>query len=198
MNVNKETSIGGLNANVVLVIMYVLSLFLYLINGCCYFAWAIPVLVYIFETRSNFVKKQACQAAMLFLIGAIFSFLIYLIQLALVPVTYIQYANVTLSGIRLFLTNLCSSVYIIGNVIIFILSLIAVIRVYNYNDYAMPVIGKYVMLFRKYLDRIVGNTLSDENEVEVSNNNIVSVGELVENKKYKKETSKKVKKDGKK
>lgn len=192
---NKESSIGGFNSNIVLVIMYCVALFLYLINGCCYFAWAIPVLVYIFENNSDLVKRQSCQAIMLFLIGAIFSFLIYLVQLALVPVTYVQYANVTLSGVRLFLTTVCSSIYIMGNVIIFILSLIAIIRVYNYNDYAMPIIGEYVSKFKKYLDKIVGNTLPEENNDGSVSSSVVSVGELTENKKYKdtkKNTNKKV------
>ena len=198
MSNNKKSSIFEFDANLVLVFMYGVSLILYLIHGCCYFVWVIPMLVYIFETKNIFVRKQASQAIILFLIGSIFSVIMYLVQLALVPVTYVQYVDVTLSGFRLFLTSLCSSIYIMGNVIIFILSLIAIIRVYNYNDYTMPIIGDYIGRFRGVLDKIVGTGDVEDIVNESSNSCNISVGELVVNKKYKNESNKKVvKKDGK-
>lgn len=187
---NKKSSIGARDANMILIIMYILSLILYLFPGVCYFSWIIAMIVYIFENKSEFVKRQAGQAIMLFLFGSIFSLLMYFVQLALVPVTYIQYADITLSGFRLFLSSLTSTIYIMVTIIIFILSIIASIRVYNYNDYTMPVIGDYLNEFRNLLDKVVGNNITVQDNVVEKSSNII-VGELIPNDMYKKDGNKK-------
>ena len=188
--INKKSSIGEMDANVILIIMYISSLVLYLLPGVCYFSWVVAMIVYIFESKNEFVKKQAGQAIMLFLVGSVFSLIMYLVQLALVPVTYIQYADITLAGFRLFLSSLVGTIYVIVTIIIFILSIIASIRVYNYNDYTMPIIGDYLDKFRLLLDKVVGNNLTSEGSVVNENSSNIIIGELIPNNMYKKDNSK--------
>lgn len=187
---NKKSSIWGFDANLLLVCMYAISLILYFIHGFCYFGWIIPLLVYVFESDNNFVKKQSSQAIILFLLGSIFSLIVYLTQVAIVPVTYVEYANVTLSGFRLFLSHVSSVVYVMGSSVIVILSLIAIVRLYSYNDYVMPIVGDYLERFRVILDKVVGNSIVEDTNIEKGSSNI-TIGDLVPNDKYNNKESEK-------
>ena len=50
--INKKSVIGNMDANVVLIVMYILAIILYLLPGARYFAWGIPLIVYLFENKN--------------------------------------------------------------------------------------------------------------------------------------------------
>ena len=199
--INKKSVIGNMDANVVLIVMYILAIILYLLPGARYFAWGIPLILYLFENKNEFIRKQSVQAVMLFMVGSLFAILIYLLQLALVPVTYVQYAEITLIGFRSFLLGIVNIIFCVGTVVILAFSCIDMIRVYNYYDYEIPFLGKGIKPFRSILDKIVGEVNTEEGNIGTSisdyedENFCVAVGELIKNSKFKEDKETEIKVD---
>jgi uncharacterized membrane protein len=186
--INKKSSIGNIDSNILLIGMNVLSLTLYLLPVVRYFAWGIPLLIYLLENKNGFIRKQAAQAMMLFIIGSLFSAIIYLLRMILVPVTYIQYVDINLVGVNSFLLGLVNIFSLIVMVTIFTFSIIDMIRVYNYYDYSIPILGEYIVLFRSLLDKIVGKVDENNFDKDIMNDcekgSDIVVGELIKNIEY--------------
>jgi uncharacterized membrane protein len=154
--VNKKSSVFNIDANLLLIGMNTITLILYLLPGARYFAWGIPMLVYLLENKNEFIRKQAVQSIMLFMIGSLFSIIIYLLRISVGFTGYFQYINGNLTGINSFLLGIVSILYLMGSVIIFTFAIIDMIRVYNYYDYSIPFLEKYTDKFRRMLNKIVG------------------------------------------
>ena len=53
-----KSSFLNLDANITILIAYLGGLVLKWLETSCYFAWAIPLIIYLIETKNEFVKKQ--------------------------------------------------------------------------------------------------------------------------------------------
>jgi len=104
---NNKSSIFNLNANIIILIAYLGGLIFKWLDTACYFAWAIPLIIYLVESKNEFVKKQSSQATFLFLISSLLSGLVYLMLLIFAPDKTQDIYNMIITG-SLFLVGVVS------------------------------------------------------------------------------------------
>lgn len=175
--------LSDVQENIFVIIIYGVSMLLYLLPGAGFFAWSVALIGYLLK-KDSFTREYVLQAFILYLSGGIFNVLIYILQLAIVPVTYVQYANVTLSAMRTFLSGIINVIYIMGITVIFSISIISIIKAYYFKRYNIYGIDKVKEKFRVILNKILDEENEDKDN-NIDNNMIVEVGELLENGDYK-------------
>ena len=148
----QKSSILKLPANIIIIIAYLSGLILKWNNITCYFAWIIPLIIYLIE-KNEYVKKQVSQATLLFLINSLCSILSFIILLIFVPKSSINIYDMIITG-SLLMIGLCSILSLLISVFVTVYSVIASIKTYNYNDYNIPYLSNYLDYFRIYLDKL--------------------------------------------
>ena len=162
---NKKSSISGIDANIIVLACYLLTLLLSWFNEIRYLAWLFPMIIYIIERKSEFVKKHSAQATILFGLYAIFSLIYTIVFIILFP--EVNVFNVDLSnfaGYLLLLSSL-SAFSIAILVVVTILSVIAVSKTWHYEEYNIPLINKLVPKFRNLMDKIMQNNNSKSKDI---------------------------------
>lgn len=130
-----KSSIGGMDANVMALLTYIIAIILNFISGAQWFAWIVPLIILIMEKNSMLVKFHAAQAFVLGVIGAI----IYII---LTIITWSVFASAGLWAFGLgggYLAVVAISVVI--SILIAIFEILAMINAYKYKEYSIPFIG---------------------------------------------------------
>ncbi|MDD2469760.1 MAG: DUF4870 domain-containing protein, partial [Bacilli bacterium] len=74
-----KSSIADLDANIVAIISYIGGGVLSFVPGLYYFSWAIPLVIYIMEKKSTFVKKHAIQSLSLQIVSSVLMLILYVI-----------------------------------------------------------------------------------------------------------------------
>jgi len=151
-----KSSFLNLDANITILIAYLGGLVLKWLETSCYFAWAIPLIIYLIESKNEFVKKQSSQATFLFLISSLLSGLVYLMLLIFAPDKTQDIYNMIITG-SLFLVGVVSIFSTIVAIAITIFTIVAIIKTYNYEDYDIPYLSKYLDKFRSFLEKLDGN-----------------------------------------
>ena len=129
----------GMNANKVIVIIYVGMSILFWISYAKYFAWILPVLIFLVEKSSKFIKFNAVQAFFICIIRAAISILLNLLGRALTR-TPAEYAAMT-TDVR---NRWQSAALLPGEIDIFVgigfivLVLYIVLRTYDYAPIGLP------------------------------------------------------------
>ena len=129
-----KSSIGGLDANIMALIAYVGGAVIGWIPVLRYFAWLVPIVIFFMEKSSKFVKFHAAQASLLNVVGAVLSFIVYILLGGIIRAANPYAALGTLAIVGLLIT--------IISILITIFSIIAVINAYKYKLYYIPIIGK--------------------------------------------------------
>lgn len=153
----KKSSILNLNANTAVLIAYLGGLILKMTPTACYFAWGIPLIIYLCENKNEFIKKQSSQATLLYLINALLSILAYILLKLFSPTDTLDIYNMIITG-SLFLVSIISLATTIIAVTVIIFAVVATIKTYNYEDYDIPYISKHLPKFRKYLEKLEGKS----------------------------------------
>jgi len=132
-----KSSIGNIDANVMALIAYGAAIVVIFIPGIKIIAWLAPIVIYILEKDSNFVKFHAMQAFLINIVGIIFSSIIFMIiggSLGLMffrPLAYGAIGTILLSAI---ITGIVA-------IVITIFEIISMVKCYEYKEYEIPLIG---------------------------------------------------------
>lgn len=166
-----KSSIGNMESKVICLIGYLGAIILLWMGGLAFFSWAMPLGIYILETKNEYVKKQMIQATLFFFVVSLIFAISNILWGVLFPSVYTLSFNLSnFAGSTLAMT----AMYIIITTFLVAMSLIGVIacsKVWNYQEYNILIISKYTQNFRKKIDSIIGITNVEEEIKTTSNNN---------------------------
>ena len=137
------SSLLSANANIIALMAYVVSTLLGWIPVLKYASFFAPLLIFILEKDSEFVRFHSMQAFLLNVVARVFN-VIYslLVKVSVVGVMFgIQHIETGLFSIGIASIVFIASLAI--NLAIFIFSIIAMIRAYQYTEYHIPLIGTW-------------------------------------------------------
>lgn len=133
-----RSSVGNLNANVMALICYLASIPLGWIPLVRYVAWLAPLVLFLLEKQSKFVKFHAMQSFLLHIVSAVLSFLVSVVLGGILGIGSISaatyYAAAGLVGIIGLLTTGIS-------LVILVFAIIAMVGAYKYKETHIPLIG---------------------------------------------------------
>lgn len=158
---NKKSSILNLDANIVVLIAYLGGLVFRWLHILCYLAWIIPLIIYLCESKNEFVKKQSAQATLLYFVSSLLSVAVYVFLIIFAPSETQDIYNMIITG-SLFLVGVISILATIIAITITIFGIVAIIKTYNYEDYEIPYLSKYLSKFRNYLEVLEGKNKQKE------------------------------------
>lgn len=154
---DNKSSISGIDANIIVLIGYSGGLFLTWIININYFAWILPLVIYIIEKKSEFVKDQMAQATILYILVSIITLIFNLIWIIMFPTSYNVGLNLNnFSGSTLVVSTM-NILSVTITILITLVVVIASMKIWYYENYKMPVIGFFVPSFRNLLDKIISN-----------------------------------------
>lgn len=148
LKVNPHRSSLGMDANTLSLLCYLASFILAWIPGVKYVAWAAPLVIFIIEKESLFVRFHAMQAFILQIVNWVF--VVVLLGVVMNFVTYVGltlYYGVTSAG--LILATLLAIVLGLFAVVLTIFAIIALVKAGGYYEYKIPVIGNLAMKFSR-------------------------------------------------
>lgn len=160
---DKKSSIGGIEANIVVLICYLGALLLAWFYDTKMISWLLPLIVYIVERDNAFIKKHSAQASVLYLFYSIISIIIMFISISMFNITNIFSLNLTNFTGSLLMASTISMIAMLILIVITILTVIVSSKVWHYEDYDIPFIKVFVKPFRKFIDKIM-NGNKDKNE----------------------------------
>lgn len=168
---DNKSSISGIDANIIVLLGYLGGLFLLWITSINYFAWLFPLVIYIVEKKSEFVKEQMAQATVLYITTSMITFIFNLIWIIMFPKSYNVGLNLNnFSGSTL----VVSTMNILSVTITILISLIVIItsmKTWYYDNYKIPVISFFVPPFRDLLEKIINNRKNKPKQDMLENNN---------------------------
>jgi uncharacterized membrane protein len=126
-----KSSIGELDANIMVLIVYLGGIVIGLIPGIKVLAWAVPLVILLMEKNSTFVKFHAVQALILSAVGAILGII----------VTVFAGISIAIPGIGLALLSIIGLVALLITIVMVVFLIIAAVNGYAYKEYMIPVIG---------------------------------------------------------
>ena len=163
MEKNNKSSISGIDANVIVLIAYLGGLLLTWITNLDYAAWIVPFIIYILERNSEFVKKQSAQATVFFIVTALISLIFNIIWLILFPTSYIVGTSLNNFTGSTLIMSIMSIISLLISISIVVIVIIISSKVWNYENYKIPVVNKLVPLFRNLVDKLIGNAFDKKN-----------------------------------
>lgn len=129
-----KSSIGGLDANLMALIAYLGGAVLGFIPGVKYVAFLVPIIIYLIEKDSQFVKFHAMQSILLSVVGVVLSIIIAIISAIVISVNV--YAGIGAAYALIVIAWIITIVFLV-------FFIIAAIKAYKYELYKMPLIGKW-------------------------------------------------------
>ena len=163
---DNKSSILGIEGNVIVLVGYLGGLFLSWIIGINYFAWLLPLILYIIEKKNEFIKEQMAQATVLYIFVSIIMLIFNLIWIIMFPGSYKLGLNLeNFSGSTL----IVSTMNILSVTIAIIITLIVIntsMKTWCYENYKIPIIRCFVPKFRSLLSKVMKNSKTNKEKVE--------------------------------
>lgn len=144
------SSLGNTNANVIAMLSYIASGVLSFIPVVKYVAWLAPLIIYLVEKNSQFVKFHAMQAFLLNIVGAVLSFLVSIVLGAILAASYYSLNSYGV-GVGVGAFGIIGILSLVISIVILVFAIIAMVQAYKWKAYPIPLVG---MLAQK----IVGST----------------------------------------
>lgn len=113
-----------------------------------YVAWAAPLVIFLMEKESPFVKFHAMQAVILEGVSWVFSVVFGIIISASVVASYSGFNYAAFSA-ALGVAGILSVLLVIISIVVTVFAIIATVKAYGYYEYKIPVIGNLAMKFSK-------------------------------------------------
>lgn len=161
-NILQKSSIGEMDANIVAVIAYLGGSIIGLIRGIGYGAFLVPLVIYVIEKRSLFVKKHAAQALGLYVTSTILLIIFSIVVSIIFAGSYnnpYMYGYGAFRGLAILSTfTMCLSI------VISIFSIIAIIRAYYYKEYRIPFINSISSKIADVLDKVIKYKIEDDED----------------------------------
>ena len=142
-----KSSIGGMDANVLALLVYVIAVIFNFIGGLHWFAWVVPLIFFYIEKDSQLVKFHAAQAFVLGVVSAIIYIILDIISTAVAW----SYVGNLLSGNAIGFFGgfwVIAIISIIVAVVLAIFEIIAMSNAYKYKEYNIPLIGGLAEKFK--------------------------------------------------
>lgn len=163
---DNKSSILGIEGNVIVLVGYLGGLFLSWIIGINYFAWLLPLILYIIEKKNEFIKEQMAQATVLYIFVSIIMLVFNLIWIIMFPESYKLGLNLeNFSGSTL----IVSTMNILSVTIAIIITFIVIntsMKTWYYENYKIPIIRFFVPKFRSLLSKVMKNSKTNKEKVE--------------------------------
>lgn len=163
---DNKSSIFGIEGNVIVLVGYLGGLFLSWIIGINYFAWLLPLIVYLIEKKNEFIKDQMAQATILYIFVSIIILIFNLIWIIMFPESYKLGLNLeNFSGSTL----IVSTMNILSVTITIIITFIVIntsMKTWCYENYKIPIIRFFVPKFRSLLSKVMKNSKTNKEKVE--------------------------------
>lgn len=141
-----KSSIGNIDANLMALIAYGAAIVVIFIPGIKFISWLAPIIIYVLEKDSYFVRFHSMQAFLINIIEIIFNITIFMIIGGSIGILFFRpFAYGALGTILL--TGLITGIVAI---LITIFEIIAMIKCYQYKEYEIPLIG---VLTRKIVNK---------------------------------------------
>lgn len=138
-----------MEANIAVLIAYLGGVAVGWIPGLNYFAWLVPLVVFILEKDSRFVRFHAMQSFALNLLG-VFLGIILVIASSLMAATF-AYSP----GAALGLLGLIATLGTVVSLVILVFAIIAIINGFQYKEYKIPVIGNLAVKMAASFEKMV-------------------------------------------
>lgn len=129
-----KSSIGNLDANVMALIAYLGGAILGFIPGIKYVAFLVPIIIFVIEKESKFVKFHAMQSILLSAVGVVISIILGIV-IGIVIATGSYGALAVLS-----ILSIITWIIVIA---LFVFFVIAAVKSYKYEIYKLPLIGNW-------------------------------------------------------
>lgn len=163
---DNKSSILGIEGNVIVLVGYLGGLFLSWIIGINYFAWLLPLILYIIEKKNEFIKEQMAQATILYIFVSIIMLIFNLIWIIMFPDSYKLGLNLeNFSGSTL----IVSTMNILSVTITIIITLIVIntsMKIWYYENYKIPIIRFFAPKFRSLLSKVMKNSKTNKEKAE--------------------------------
>lgn len=145
-----QSSIGGLNANVMALLCYVVSAVISWIPMVHYVAWLVPLVLFFVEKQSRLVKFHAMQSVVLHAIGALLSFLVSVVLGGIIGASMYSVTNFYAAWNAVWLISIAT---LLIALIIFICVIYAMVGAYRYKETYVPLVGGLAQTLSKSLDK---------------------------------------------
>jgi uncharacterized membrane protein len=133
-----KSSIGGLDANLMALLIILITAVFAFIPGLRYICWVLPLVMYFIETQSEFVRFQSLQTLVLYAINAAVLFVVDVIVRGVLFMSfYNPFAVLGVSG-------LFGLIELAVGITVLVFAILAMVNVYKYVDYRVPFIGPIV------------------------------------------------------
>lgn len=142
-----KSSIGNLDANIMALLAYLATGILMFIPIINYVAWLAPLVLFLMEKQSGFVRFHAMQAFILNIINFLLTTLLGGIILASINAAYARALASGDFGASLAGAAIMTTILTIISLVIAVFAIIAMVNAYKYKLYKMPVIGALAAKF---------------------------------------------------
>lgn len=153
--VEPHNSSLGMNANIAAILVFAASVVVSWIPFVKYFAWLVPIVFFILEKNSGFVRFYAVNCFVLYAIDAIIA-VIFAIITGIVTAAYTPkniYDLYTYTSGALAAVGIVSAIALIIGIFFLILAILCIVNAYSYKEWEMPILGglarKLMPMFEK-------------------------------------------------
>jgi uncharacterized membrane protein len=137
MKVNPHKSSLGMDANTLSLLCYIAAFVLSWIPVIKWIAWAAPLVIFLLEKQSPFVKFHAMQALLLEAVNWVIALIFNIIAAAIAAANPFALIGGGGLGGFVFVTTLG----VIIGIVLTIFAIIAMIKAYGYYEYKLPLLG---------------------------------------------------------
>ncbi len=151
MKIEPHKSSTGMDANVWAMLVYIITIILGWIPYVNYVAWVFPLVMFLTEKDSEFVRFHSMQALALYIINAIAAIIFAIIAFAITMSTLGALINpIGLMGAVGGAMGLMavSAIGAVITVLIMVFTIIATIKAYQYEQYEVPLAGAFAKKLR--------------------------------------------------
>jgi len=134
-----KSSIGNTDANIIAFMAYLAAGIIGWIPVIQYFSWLIPLIIFLVEKQSRFVRFHAAQSFLITIIDSVISFILIVIIRNTIIVNLIAGADNELSAFAWMVV--LTAVSTIVSLIYSVFAIIALVNAFQYRIYKVPVIG---------------------------------------------------------
>lgn len=139
-----KSSVGGMDANLVSLLVYLLPALLIYIPGIRYVSWSLPLIVYIMEKESSFVKFHAMQSFMFEIFGGLLVLICLgiggFLGMALSNrIVALSMGNANVMGLEAL--GIFILICLLIGIMFGVFNIIAMIKAYKYQEYDIPIVG---------------------------------------------------------
>lgn len=138
-----KSALGGLDANIMALLAYLITGVLGWIPGVRYFAWAAPLVLFFLEKNSSFIRFHAMQSFILNIISAILAFILRVVVYgALYSSFYTGYYYGSWGAI-----GAVTLIATLISIAITVVAILAMVKACGYIEFKIPLIGSLAAKF---------------------------------------------------